>query len=246
MEFAGSRKVKRPLPARVVLVRPEYSMNVGMVARVVKNFGVTDLAFVEPKCAIDFEAYKFAKHSKEILDEAKSFDSLEKATSGFDLVIGTTGVINRFTGNLKNCVSLPELNPLVAGKRVAIVFGSEGNGLSQSDLAACDVLATIPADPAHPILNLSHSVAVVLYSLFYSRHVKPKYAAAEKKEIDALTYLFSQLVDEAVKSKSELHDPQKAKLAFKRVIGRANIAATEAQTLMAVLSRTAKKLKLSK
>ena len=118
MEFTSSRKVRKPLPVRVVLVRPEYSMNVGMASRAAKNFAVTDVAFVNPQCAIDLEALKYAKHSKEVLDNAKTYASLQEAVAGFDLVIGTTGVLQRFISSLKTCVSLPELPAIVRGKRV--------------------------------------------------------------------------------------------------------------------------------
>ncbi len=242
MEFIGSRKVKKPLPVRVVLVSPEHSMNVGMIARVVKNFSVTDLAFVKPKCKVDFEAFKFAKHSKEVLDDAKYFDNVEEATKGFDLVIGTTGVVQRFNSSLKNPIQLPELNELIVGRRVAIVFGSEGVGLSEQDLAKCDVVTTIPAEQVHPILNLSHSVAIVLYSLFFSHKTKKLYKLANNAELTALNYLFSEIVDNLHDTRPRFRNPAKSKISFKRLIGRSALAETEAQTLMAVLSRIYKKI----
>ncbi len=243
MEFTGSRKVRKPLPVRVVLVRPEYSMNVGMVARACKNFSVTDLAIVAPKCKLGFEATKYAKHSQEVLNNAKMCNSLEEAVAGFDLVVGTTGVVRRFTGSLKNCVSLPALNVIVSNRNIAIVFGPEGNGLTQGELDKCDVVATIPAERAHPVLNLSHAVAVVLYSLFFSQKTRPLFKPAAGKELRALNYLVSSIVDELRETHPPLRDAEKAKIAFKRVFGRTNMSQTEAQTLMAVFSRAAKKLK---
>ncbi|MFH0713645.1 MAG: TrmH family RNA methyltransferase [Candidatus Micrarchaeota archaeon] len=249
MEFTGSRKVKKPLPVRVVLVSPEYSMNVGMACRAAKNFSVVDLAIVRPKCALNIEAEKYAKHSKEVYENAKICDSLDEAIAGFDLVIGTTGVVRRFANSLKNCVSLPSLKDKINGKKIAIVFGSEGNGLTGEDLQKCDVIATIPAERAHPVLNLSHSVAVTLYALFFSGKTKSKFTTATTADLRALNYLFCEIVDELKKLEKviylrpKMRDPDKAKVAFKRVFGRTNVAQTEAQTIMATLARVNKALK---
>jgi tRNA/rRNA methyltransferase len=52
----------------IVLVEPENSGNVGAIARVMKNFGFTDLFIVNPKCDIkNDEAIHRAKYAKELL-----------------------------------------------------------------------------------------------------------------------------------------------------------------------------------
>ncbi len=243
MEFIYSKKVKTPLPVRVVLVRPEHSMNVGMVARVCKNFSVTDLALVNSRCEIDFEAFKFAKHSKEVLVKAKKFKKLEQAVNGFDLVIGTTGVVRRFSASLKYCIALPCLSSLVKGKKVAIVFGPEGAGLNESELKQCDVVTHIPAEKAHPVLNLSHSVAVVLYGAYFANKDNRLYKKTSKNDLKYLQNLFSQIIDQLEKTTSpKFRDPEKAKIAFKRVLGRSKIVDKEANLLMGVFARIRKKL----
>ncbi|MDP3741844.1 MAG: RNA methyltransferase [Candidatus Micrarchaeota archaeon] len=243
MEFTSSRKVRNPLPVRVVLVEPEHSMNLGMVARAVKNFGVVELALVNPQCKIDVEAVKYAKHSKEVLENAKIYKTLKDAVKGFDLVIGTTGVVRRFTSSLKNCVPLPVLQPLVSGKRVALVFGREGIGLNESELMQCDVVTHIPADKAHPVLNLSHSVAVVLYALYASRNEKPLFKTASVQNVEYLENMFSQVVDKLQSDTfPKLRNPTKAKIAFKHVLGRSNVADSEMQVLMGVFSRIRRQL----
>ena len=40
----------------VVLVGPEYDLNVGMVARVMKNFGLEELRLVKPACPLGRKA----------------------------------------------------------------------------------------------------------------------------------------------------------------------------------------------
>ncbi len=237
------RKVEKPLPVRVVLVQPEYEINIGMAARAAKNFAVTDLALVKPACRVGFEAIKYAKHSEEVLDNAGTFSSLDQAVKGFDLVVGTTGVVKRFTGSLKHCLSIHQAVPLVRGKRVALVFGPEGTGLKESELARCDVVIHIPAERAHPVLNLSHAVAVVLYGLFYSGKKAGLYKKADSHNAEYLLGLFEDIVDKlGEKTVPKLRNPAKAKTAFRRVLGRCRLADAEVQTLFTVFSRVRKLL----
>ncbi len=247
MEFTGkSRAVKKPLNVRVVLVRPEYQINLGLICRAMKNFNAVDLALVSPAQPPGPEAYKFAKHSQEILHNAKVYRSLKEATKGFELVIGTTGVLRRFRGNLKNCISTAQLPEFVNGRKVALVFGSEGIGLTDKELSQCDVIAHIPTGKAHPVLNLSHAVAVTLYAAFFSRKTGKLFKTATRKEVEYLNVLFSQIVDEIAHKNPKLRDVAKTKLAFRRILGRARVAETESQTLFAALGRIRKALKTLK
>jgi TrmH family RNA methyltransferase len=48
----------------------------------------------------------------------------------------------------------------------AIVFGSERIGLTNVELARCNLLATIPTDPRYSSLNLAMAVQVFAYELW--------------------------------------------------------------------------------
>ncbi len=93
---------------RVVLVEPEHELNVGASARAMKNFGCQELWLVRPTCRIGFEAVKFAKHSKDVLDNARTVKTLSAALKGVDFTVGTTGVVERFASGLKNIVPLAD------------------------------------------------------------------------------------------------------------------------------------------
>ena len=57
---------------RIILVEPEYEINLGACARLMKNFDFPELWLVNPKADVKGkEAVKFAKHSKEVLENAK-------------------------------------------------------------------------------------------------------------------------------------------------------------------------------
>ncbi len=55
---------------QVVLVNPLYEGNVGSTARVMKNFGWTRLALVDP-CRLGNEAKAMASHAQDVLANAR-------------------------------------------------------------------------------------------------------------------------------------------------------------------------------
>ena len=221
---------------RVVLVRPEHDMNVGSVCRAMKNFGFYDLAIVCPQCKLGFEAKMYAKHSEEVLADAKISKALSQAVQGCDLVIGTTGIADRFHKSIfKKCVPISKIFQKSKGlKRVAIVFGAESSGLSEEDSDLCDLMATIPTAPDHRVLNLSHAAAVTLYQVFTDMSSKePKlggreFSKAEQRQLDKLEELFIS----AVKVSPTVRDKKKVGAAFRRIIKRAVLSEEEAGTLL--------------
>ena len=52
-----------------------------------------------------------------------------------------------------------------SGAPVALVFGRENRGLSNSELRLCQRVLCLQSGEAYPSLNLSHAVAVVLHEL---------------------------------------------------------------------------------
>jgi tRNA G18 (ribose-2'-O)-methylase SpoU len=55
-------------------------------------------------------------------------------------------------------------------ERVAVLFGTEGEGLSAAALAAADTVVTIPMDHGVDSLNVAAAAAVTLWSLRSARH----------------------------------------------------------------------------
>ncbi len=236
---------------RVVLVEPEYELNVGSAARAMKNFGCTDLWLVRPRCKLGLEAVKFAKHSQEVLQNARTVKSLNAALKGVDFAVGTTGVVERYASNLKNLVPLRELaKKLSPSECIAVVFGGESRGLSEKELFRCDVVVHIPASAAHPVLNLSHAVAVVLYEFFAAglaggesaldAKMRRRWRPASREDREYLEKLFSELVH----SMPVIKNPSKVSAAFKNVLERSRPSHDELQTLLAAfgpLKKFAKK-----
>lgn len=154
---------------RVVLVRPHYPGNLGAVARVMHNFGVSDLTLVDPVVSPDDpEALRWATRGAFILHQARTVSSLADALRDCQLTAATSanveGVV-RHTG----CRLLRDLAPKLAAdanhRSVAVIFGPEPHGLTTAEIDLCDYLMTIPTNPEYPSLNLAQAVAITLYEI---------------------------------------------------------------------------------
>lgn len=227
------RKARWPT-FRVVLVEPEYGMNVGMAARVMKNFGFSDLRIVSPKCEMGFDAVKYSKHAAGLLGRAKRCGGLAEAVEGCDLIVGTTGVLKRNKGTIRSAVPLRRFCSRLgeyAGQRIALVFGREGIGLNEKEIGVCDILVHAEADRRYPILNISHAMAVVLYSVRAGGGKSGKCAEERIRgaERRALTHMFNKMA-----GRYRVRNPGRCRAAFARVLGRANPTMAEGQCLLNV------------
>ena len=73
----------------IVLLGTEYGLSIGMIARAMKNFGLTELVLIDPKVKkTNKDAIKYAKHAQDVLKKAKI--KKKNYLKSFDYVIGTT------------------------------------------------------------------------------------------------------------------------------------------------------------
>lgn len=226
---------------RVVLVEPRYEGNVGAVARVMKNFGASDLRLVRP-CALGPEARRRAMHGLDVLEAAKTLDSFEEAIAGADYVVGTSGVSTENEKKFRRQAATPrEMAATLAGLdgSAALVLGREDFGLLNEELTPCDVLVTIPADPAYPILNVAQAAAVLLYEIHAA---KPPLEARSHRKASAAEkeHLYEALADLLAVTNYPAHKRERTAVMFRRLVGRAEPTTWEYHALMGVLTRAAK------
>jgi len=218
----------------VVFVEPESSGNIGALARVMKNFGLRELVLVNPKCEIDKEAKARAKHAFDIIERARVVKDFNKI-GDFDFVVGTTGKIAQDYNEVRSAITPRELAGQAKGK-IAIVLGREGIGLTNDELALCDIIVHIPTDPRYPIMNITHAAAIVFYELFSAnRDIGEKADAREKKVL--LDY-FDRILDNL----PAVRDKKKVGKIFRNIVNRSMIAGKEAHTLAGVLNEIRKKI----
>ena len=240
---AGKRR-PRPKGPRfsVVLVGPKFQGNIGLIARLMRNFGVKDLRLVDAP-ELRSQAWKRAMHGRRILEAARSFKTLDEALRDIDYVVGTTGIPSKHDKkHLRNSVTPRDFAKRVrrVGGKVGVLFGRENFGLFNEELQKCDLLVSIPADPEYPILNISHAVAIVLYELFQPRARPHKAQKASGFEKEVAIRRFRELLE--LIDYPEYKKPL-TEIMFRRIMGRATLSEWEFYTLMGVFSKAIRKAK---
>jgi len=226
----------------VVLVKPKYQGNVGSVARLMKNFGFRELVLVKPP-KLEGEARAMAMHGLDILKGAKVLKDFGELKDRFDFLVATSAVIAGDSNAMRSPVTPEELgNSLDLDGKVGILFGREDTGLSNDEIKECDMLVTIPASDDYPTLNLSQSVAIILYEIskLSGRKRLRKFRQAKKIEKDIMLKKFNALVDAVYR---EDFRRRVAKKTFKQLMGRAFISGLEATTLIGVFRKASERKK---
>jgi TrmH family RNA methyltransferase len=234
------------LNLRVVLVEPEHEGNIGAVARLVKNFGFSEFYLLRPQVELGSVAKVYAMHADEVIDNAVVVDRLDQALRDVSHVIGTTSITAGRGNNLiRTAITLDEFVHDEALSRVegsvALLLGRESRGLSNDELARCDVVVTIPTSPRYKALNLASAAAILLYAMRRSRTVRRRGSvrAAEKVLRDRLLQLFGQLVQAGLGSDRRA---ALARRAFRNVVSRAFISRREATLLIGAFRRAHRRL----
>lgn len=148
---------------RIILVEPAGALNVGSVARVMKNMGLHQLVLVNPHCnPVGAEAQQMAVHAADLLETAQQVTSLPLALQGCQRAIATTGRTDAVPFQLE---SPRQALPWLLDAPSALIFGPEDRGLSTLELNQAQRHIQIPCDAAYVSLNLAQAVAVCCYEL---------------------------------------------------------------------------------
>lgn len=152
--------------------------NLAAIARVMANFGFTELILSDPQTH-DFRGLdKLAIKADSVLERFSVALTLQEALHDVVYAVGTTS-----RTQLKR---LAPLSPEVAVERlashsvrgkVALVLGGEKRGLSDDELAQCHDALVIPTPGPQPSMNLSHAASLLLY--LCSRQGTPTVATPE-------------------------------------------------------------------
>ncbi|HEY9674506.1 MAG TPA: RNA methyltransferase [Waterburya sp.] len=175
---------------RIILVEPAGPLNIGSVARVMKNMGLHQLVLVNPQCdPLGTQARQMAVHGGDILEAAQQVPTLPDALTGCQRAIATTARTRTLATPLEPPkTALPWL--LEAGVTSALIFGPEDRGLSNVELNYAQRFVCIPSSREYPSLNLAQSVAICCYELYQSTQT---HGIADRHESSALTNHLGEL-----------------------------------------------------
>ncbi len=159
-----------PLQAPVIiLVEPQLAENIGMAARAMANFGLSELRLVAPRDGWPKKgALSAAAAAGAILANAKLYSTAREAVADLHFVLATTA---RERGQMKRVFGPePAVRELyartVAGQAAGVLFGRERTGLENDEVALADGVMTFPVNPAFASINLAQAVLLVAYEWF--------------------------------------------------------------------------------
>lgn len=191
----------------VILVRPQLGENIGGTARVMTNFGLSELRLVAPRDGWpNAKAEAMAGHATAVLERVKLFDTTQEAVADLQFTLATTA--------RDRAMNKPVIEPEVAAHalmqkvqseiRSGILFGPERTGLENEDVVAADAVLTIPSHADYPSLNLSHAVSVMAYEWrkqvirverAESSKKEPEHIPASKEQLEGLFLHLEQALD---------------------------------------------------
>ena len=226
----------------VVFIECETSGNIGFLARAMANFGLRKLILINP-CELEKEAYYQATHGKYIVENAKIYNSLEEFLNfeDIDFKVATTGT----PGGSYNLDRIPlkaeELGKIINfNSKTALIFGREGDGLSNEEIEMCDMTVSIPTDPTYPIMNISHAAGIIFYEIFKNHYNFPVEGLEEPTPIEK-EHLFKDM--EILISKLDIpeHKQKNGLKSFENIVNRSFITGREVHTLKGIFRRLIKK-----
>ena len=206
------------------------------------NFNFKNLYLINPT-NIDDECYIRAVHADKILDNAKIFQTFNDSIEDIDYLVATSSIESKTDKkHLRNSIILEDFCEkinTIHGK-IGLVFGREDYGLYNEEIALCDIMLKIPTSETYQTLNLSHSVGIILYSIFinnFSKKIKRNIGKIEKEKLyEYLNILLNEI-------NYPKHKKENTEIMIKRLLGRSIPSKWEYHTLMGVLSKTLEKLK---
>jgi tRNA/rRNA methyltransferase len=228
----------------VTLIEPQYPVNVGHIARLMKNFGLKSLYFVRPHFD-KTQAAKYSTHGNDILIAAKSV-TLSQLRKKFDVLIGTTAIpassrLNILRGSI-NAEQLAKIIYDSSTKDFCILLGRESSGLNNKELKLCNLVVTIDTKTNYRTMNVAHALAILLYEISRLRSSEPpvkkskkKVELASRKDIDLLLHYVSKLADAG---NYDLHKKPLLEAAVNKVLAKSVPTTKDIMLLVSLLRKS--------
>ncbi|MFU0503562.1 RNA methyltransferase [Pseudaminobacter sp. NGMCC 1.201702] len=150
----------------IVLVEPQLGENIGMVARAMANFGLSELRLVTPRDGWPSDkARAAASKADHVIDATVVFDDLSSALADLNFVVATTARPRDGFKPVRGPVEAGRQlrSRFIAGQRTGIMFGRERFGLSNEEISLADEIVTFPVNPAFASLNIAQAVLLMSY-----------------------------------------------------------------------------------
>ena len=168
--------MQRILTPAIILVGPQLGENIGMAARAMANFGLSDLRLVNPRDGWpNIDAVKAASGADWVIGHAKLFESVADAIADLHFVAATTARARELLKPVLTAEAVAgEMRQRIAqGLGCGVMFGPERAGLDNDAVTLAQVVLRIPADARFSSLNLAQAVLLAGYEWFKAADASP-------------------------------------------------------------------------
>lgn len=232
----------------VILTEPQLAENIGAVARVMGNFGLSDLRLVSPRDGWPQErAWASASGADWPLDGARVFDSVAAAIGDLRFVLATTARPRETQHDVftprEAAATLAARS--AAGEGTGLLFGGERAGLETADVALCQGIVTVPVDPRHRSLNLAQAVAINAYEwrLTVEAQAPESFRGGDPPAEQTLLMGLYEHLEGELDAAGFFHPPEKRASMVRNLrvaLGRGGLTEQEVRTLRGVVTALAK------
>lgn len=148
----------------LVLVRTEFSGNIGASARAMANMGADRMILIDPRCTVDGEARQMAAGARDALERICSHPNwqsfYEREPDGLRLALTRRG------GRKRKVFSLEEkLGELSMPDHLYLILGPESDGLDAADLAYVHFACHLPVYGEFASMNLAQAALLGLFQV---------------------------------------------------------------------------------
>jgi TrmH family RNA methyltransferase len=154
-------------PVVLVLVGTQSAGNLGAVCRIAKAFDLGEVRLVAPEAdPADPEARRLAHGAEDRLDSARTFPTLRAALAGCSRTAATTARARHWSRPVRHPREAAGIAAARPDAPYGVVFGPEDSGLSNTDVAECDEIISIPLPPrTGATLSLPAACTIVCHEL---------------------------------------------------------------------------------
>lgn len=229
---------------RIVLIETQEAGNIGSTARVMKNFGLSELYLVNPQCLnqdgqLKDAAFYMSTHARDIVENAVWVNTTQAALIDQTFVLGTTarprssGAFDIYTPR--------DAAQSFQREGLSLMFGPEASGLSNADLDYCQAYINIPTTEWSS-LNLAQAVNLIAYEFFVTQVNAGETQLTtdppvSREELERLYQKFFDTSDYI--GYTDITFPNKTYHMYRRIFDRARLTAREAKAMMGLVHQMA-------
>ena len=225
----------------VTLVGPEYPINIGYTARLMKNFGMSKLFLVEPKADLRIASI-YASHGGDLVRNAEII-GFEEVRRRHELLVATTAIRATRKGNITRTTMKPEeaVHHVATSRSASLVFGRDTTGLKNGEIEQCDIVTSLETGTDYRTLNLSHAASIIFYliSRAGSSNKPPPQSRGAREMLATYGYELAAVLG------LQEHRAQNVKEIIQRIALKSELNDREITSLLSIFRKASQELKRS-